>query len=115
MTRITPVVCGSGTLPAAMAGGCAQCGRLLEVIGNAVGRRDTCPDCGADIHSCRMCRHFDPASAKECKEPFAEVPADKDDANFCEFFQLGEGGVAAKASHDALLNAAEALFKKSRG
>jgi hypothetical protein len=52
------------------------------------------------------------AAAKQCKEPFAEVPADKDDANFCEFFQIGEGGLSAQASHDALLAAAESLFRK---
>ena len=92
--------------------GCAQCGVTLQIIGNQVGRRDTCSTCGADLHACRQCRHFDPAVAKECKEPFAEVPDNKEESNFCEFFQIGEGGVAARASHEALLNAAEALFRK---
>ncbi len=92
--------------------GCSQCGRVLAIVGNQVGRRDTCPDCGADLHSCQMCRHFDPAAAKECKEPFAEVPMDKESANFCEFFQIGEGGVGARTHHDAVVSAAEALFKK---
>ena len=50
--------------------------------------------------------------AKECKEPFAEVPSDKDGANFCEFFQIGEGGQFARTSRDTLLSAAEALFRK---
>lgn len=92
--------------------GCAQCGATLPIVGNQVGRRDTCDSCGADLHTCRQCRHFDPAVAKQCKEPFAEVPDDKEDTNFCEFFQIGEGGVAARANHEALLNAAEALFRK---
>jgi predicted RNA-binding Zn-ribbon protein involved in translation (DUF1610 family) len=92
--------------------GCARCGRTLEIVGNQLGRRETCPDCGADLHSCRNCRHFDLAVAKQCKEPFAEVPSNQDDANFCEFFQIGEGGLSAQASHHALLDAAESLFKK---
>ncbi len=92
--------------------GCAWCGSQLDVVGNAVGRRDICPRCGHDLHACRQCRHFDPAVAKSCKEPFAEVPADKDEANFCEFFQLGEGGHTDRSSRDTLLAAAEALFKK---
>jgi predicted RNA-binding Zn-ribbon protein involved in translation (DUF1610 family) len=92
--------------------GCAQCGRKLEVVGNQVGRRDTCPDCGAEIRTCRNCRHFEPNVAKQCKEPFAEVPMDKDAANFCDFFQISEGGVAARASRDAMLDAAESLFRK---
>jgi hypothetical protein len=92
--------------------GCARCGRTLEIVGNQVGRRDTCPGCGGDLHSCRNCRHFDLAAPKQCKEPFAEVPSEKDDANFCEFFQIGEGGLSAQASHNALLDAAESLFRK---
>lgn len=92
--------------------GCAHCGKALEIIGNQVGRRDTCPHCGEELHSCRNCRHFDPTVAKECKEPFADVPGDKDSANFCELFQIGEGGLHAKENKDQLLSAAEALFRK---
>jgi hypothetical protein len=92
--------------------GCAWCGNPLDVVGNAVGRRDTCPHCDHDVHACRQCRHFDPAVAKECKEPFAEVPADKDQANFCEFFQLGEGGLTAEDPLRAAREAADALFRR---
>lgn len=84
----------------------------LDIIGNQVGRRDTCPGCGEELRSCRNCRHFDESVAKLCKEPFAEVPADKDGANFCEFFQVGEGGQAAKDDKARLLSAAESLFRK---
>jgi predicted RNA-binding Zn-ribbon protein involved in translation (DUF1610 family) len=92
--------------------GCAHCKTRLDVVGNQVGRRDTCPHCGEDVRSCRNCRHFAPAVAKECREPFADVPADKDAGNFCEFFQLGEGGLTERASKDERLAAAEALFRK---
>jgi hypothetical protein len=93
--------------------GCANCGAALSVVGNQVGRRDTCFQCGSELHACKHCRHFDLTSAKQCKEPFAEVPSDKEDANFCEFFQLGEGGIAAQSAHTVMLEAAEALFRKS--
>lgn len=92
--------------------GCAQCGEKLPVIGNQVGRRDTCASCGAELHACVMCRHYDPTVAKMCKEPFAEVPMDKSSANFCEFFQIGEGGNSGGAKKADLLSAAEALFRK---
>jgi hypothetical protein len=92
--------------------GCAQCGQTLEVIGNQVGRRDTCPACEAELHACIQCRHFDPQVAKQCKEPFAEVPGDKEGANFCEFFQIGDGGTRGRGEKDAVLAAAEALFRK---
>ena len=78
-----------------------------------VGRRDTCPSCGAELHACIHCRHFDETVAKSCKEPFAEVPEDKESANFCDFFQLGEGQQrAAGPSREQLISAAEALFRK---
>lgn len=84
----------------------------LDIVGNQVGRRETCPGCSEELRSCRNCRHFDEGVAKLCKEPFAEVPSDKDEANFCEFFQFGEGGHTDKADKQALLSAAESLFKK---
>jgi predicted RNA-binding Zn-ribbon protein involved in translation (DUF1610 family) len=93
--------------------GCGACGARLDVIANHVGRRDTCPHCGADLHACQQCRHFDEGVAKECKEPFAEVPDDKVSGNFCDLFQIGEGRTRdGGASKEALLSAAESLFKK---
>jgi hypothetical protein len=59
-----------------------------------------------------MCRHFDPAVARACKEPFAEVPGDKAGANFCELFQIGEGGLGERSRREEQLSAAEALFRK---
>lgn len=93
--------------------GCGRCGAKLDIVGNAVGRRDTCPQCDAELHACIHCRHYDETVAKACKEPFAEVPEDKEEANFCDYFQIAEGtdrGGAVKK--EALLSAAEALFKK---
>jgi hypothetical protein len=92
--------------------GCSKCGYKLAVVGNQVGRRDTCPSCESELHACIHCRHYDPNVAKQCKEPFAEVPSDKEDANFCEFFQIGEGGVGNAGQKAAALDAAEALFRK---
>lgn len=93
--------------------GCGKCGRRLDIVGNQVGRRDVCPHCGSELHACIHCRHHDETVAKECKEPFAEVPGDKEDANFCDFYQIGDGTDRGGAgSKDAMLSAAEALFKK---
>ena len=89
-----------------------MCGAHLDLVAGHVGRRDTCAHCGADLHACIQCRHYDETVAKSCKEPFADVPEDKLTQNFCELFQIGEGGVREGASKDALVDAAEALFKK---
>jgi hypothetical protein len=93
--------------------GCGKCGTKLPIIANQVGRRDVCPSCGAELHACIHCRHYDETVAKECKEPFAEVPGDKESANFCELYQIGDGtDRGGSASKDALFSAAESLFKK---
>lgn len=85
----------------------------MEATFNQTGRRETCPACGAELHACIHCRHYDESVAKECKEPFAEVPEDKEAANFCDFFHLGDGAKRSSGpSKDALLSAAEALFRK---
>jgi hypothetical protein len=92
--------------------GCGTCGGKLEIVGNTVGRRETCPHCDAELHACIHCRHFDDTVAKGCREPFAEVPEDKTDANFCDFFQIGEGARRSTVKKEELLSAAEALFRK---
>jgi hypothetical protein len=91
---------------------CGSCGKTLDIVGNQVGRRETCPGCEAELHACIHCRHFDEGVAKKCKEPFSEVPDDLEGANFCEYFQIGEGGKRGGAPKADLLSAAELLFKK---
>jgi len=93
--------------------GCGKCGAKLDVLYNTVGRRDVCPSCGAELHACIHCRHYDETVAKACKEPFAEVPSDKEEANFCDLYQIGDGADRGGASDKAAaLSAAEALFGK---
>lgn len=92
--------------------GCGKCGKRLDIVANQVGRRDECPHCGAELRACIHCRHYDPSVAKECKEPFAEVPNDKESANFCELYQIGDGAVREGQAKSDLLSAAESLFAK---
>jgi len=86
---------------------------MLEFVAGQVGRQTECPHCGCALRACLHCRHHDENVAKACKEPFAQVPVDKENANFCEYFQLGEGKKRDKApSKEALLSLAESLFRK---
>ncbi len=64
---------------------CAQCGTLLQEITDPVG---ACPKCGFELHSCRQCTHFDPASRFECTQPIPEVVSRKELRNDCTFFLL---------------------------
>ncbi len=77
---------------------CVACGNEL-VLPARVGRRDTCPGCGAELRSCRQCSFYDPSSYNACREPQADRVLDKERANFCDYFQpAARGGVAAVAS-----------------
>jgi predicted RNA-binding Zn-ribbon protein involved in translation (DUF1610 family) len=90
--------------------GCYACGAELRFQG-VVGRRAECPDCGIELHACLACRHHDQSAAHGCREPHADPPADKERANACEFFQLGEGaGRGRQGSPRAARDALAALF-----
>ncbi len=113
-----------------MAATCYGCGAALRIDG-PVGRRTACPECDADLHACVNCRHFDESAAHQCREPHAEHVVEKEAANACDLFQLGDGaarrrggrGEAARARLAALFgeaprqeedprDALEALFRK---
>lgn len=89
---------------------CFQCSNKIQING-LPGRRDECDTCRADLHACRNCKHYDPKSYNECREPQAERVQEKHRANFCDFFEIGsrEGGMSEREKQ---LAAAEALFKK---
>ncbi|MCC6622697.1 MAG: hypothetical protein IT385_15650 [Deltaproteobacteria bacterium] len=96
---------------------CWQCRTILDLVpGRPIGRSETCPECDADLRSCRACAHWDQAQ-RACREPTAEVPPDAERRNFCGAFQLAGPTleVDAPAPVDAAAEARkklEALFKK---
>lgn len=65
---------------------CYACGHRFEPP-SPLTRRDECPSCGRDLHCCRNCRFYDPAVNNQCREPQAEWVADREKANFCDYFQ----------------------------
>ena len=73
---------------------CWQCGTPLN-IPQPVSRRETCPHCQANLHACRGCHFYQPAS-RRCQEPQAEKPGDDEAANFCDFFRPGAGGTTGE-------------------
>lgn len=66
---------------------CWRCGADLAELPAPFGRRAVCPACRAELHVCRMCRHYDTAKAKQCRERAADEVGDKTRANFCDWFQ----------------------------
>ncbi|MBI2822142.1 MAG: hypothetical protein HYX74_07945 [Acidobacteria bacterium] len=65
---------------------CALCGATSPV--NADFSFDAqCSQCGAALHSCKNCVHFDPNSRFECTEPIEKRIPKKDARNECTFFE----------------------------
>ena len=99
---------------------CQSCGTDLSYKpSDVVGRIDTCPKCGVDVHACTQCAHYDPKAYNSCREPQAERVDDRAKSNFCDFFRLKPsrpitaGGAADRQS--AARAKLEGLFKKPGG
>lgn len=93
---------------------CFACSKVLTFI-DRVGFRDSC-DCGADVHACKNCQHFDPKAYNECRETVADRQRDKERANYCEHFvarSLSLATKSAQSTRDQLRAQAEALFAPS--
>lgn len=76
-----------------------------------VGRRDTCPNCYADLRCCLNCCYHDPGRQNECMEPFSEQVRDRSGGNFCGFFRFSEGEHAREADVDSARAKLDDLFK----
>jgi len=76
-----------------------------------IGFRDTCPNCGSDLHVCLNCQFYDPGCHHECKESSAEWVKNKERANTCEYFKASTRHPTSD-SKDATRAALEDLFKK---
>jgi len=95
---------------------CKACGekrRDPEEIGFAT----VCARCGADLHSCAQCSHFDTSARFECTQPIPARIADKKKRNDCTFFAAARSfdltGSRATATPDDARAAFDRLFKKS--
>jgi hypothetical protein len=93
---------------------CWYCGSPIKES-EPLGRSLRCSDCGKDLRSCENCRHLLPSG---CAESQAEKPAEKDRANFCDWFSLNpkfrESTAADKKAIDSAASAKAAfndLFK----
>jgi len=46
----------------------------------------SCPNCNADLHTCRQCTYFDPSARFECRKSIAARIVNKQARNTCEQF-----------------------------
>ncbi len=70
---------------------CFRCGGTIPGDQRIL-RKEECPSCEQDLHCCRQCRFHDTGLNNQCAEPQADPVLDKERANFCDFFQIAEGG-----------------------
>jgi hypothetical protein len=71
---------------------CWRCGTEVEKdLPRPFPRRAECRACGAELHVCRMCLHYDTSVSRSCRETVAEEVAIKDRANFCGWFMPRPG------------------------
>jgi hypothetical protein len=63
-----------------------KCAACAAVVPANVGHDSTCPKCNADLHTCRMCMHFDPSARFECRKPITARIVNKGGRNTCELF-----------------------------
>jgi hypothetical protein len=90
---------------------CAGCGTVLTA---GFDPQDKCLRCGFELHSCKQCAHFDPASRFECTQPIPERIPKKDARNDCPFYATRvtvERETSTSRPFDARA-AFENLFKK---
>lgn len=74
----------------------------------------TCPNCRADLHTCRQCTFFDPSARFECRKPITARIVNKNARNTCELFAprtVVERETSSGAPADARQAFAK-LFKK---
>jgi hypothetical protein len=97
---------------------CTACGeKRLIMLGDVLPPDATCAKCGADLHTCSNCIHFDTSVHWECRKN-AEIPAriaKKRDRNDCALFtpKLAQEFAkdSAKGSPGDARSAFDALFK----
>ncbi len=115
-TREGPRGRGLGA-PTATVFRCRECGRRQELMG-PIGSLASCAGCGADLHACVNCLHFDPSRPKECRKDPPERVANKSKGNECALFaprtvqEFASEGETSSARKDDPRAAFDALFKK---
>jgi hypothetical protein len=91
---------------------CSSCGAKAP---STITFESTCPNCRAELHSCRQCTYFDPSATFQCSKTIPARIVNKNARNTCELFvprtvverQTSSGGAPTDARQ-----AFAKLFKK---
>jgi hypothetical protein len=89
---------------------CFKCRASLDI--EFVGRREECPQCGADARVCLNCDFYEEGRGNSCREPQAEQVKEKDRSNFCGYFRFKETAAEKKSGREDADRLWQELFKK---
>jgi hypothetical protein len=89
---------------------CHACDEAIRL--EPIGPRDVCDRCQAYLHCCKQCDFYEPGAHNDCREPQAEMIADKNAGNFCDWFRAVPSPKRAASSHGARA-ALDRLFRRS--
>ncbi len=64
----------------------SRCFNCSTTLPPGIDFKATCPKCGAALHCCKQCAHFEPSTRFQCLKPIPARIAPKDQANECELF-----------------------------
>jgi hypothetical protein len=90
---------------------CSACGAQVPP---GIRLDSSCPNCRAELHTCRQCTYFDPSAHFECSKPITARIVNKNARNTCELFEprtVIERETSSGAPTDARQAFAK-LFKK---
>jgi hypothetical protein len=64
----------------------ARCFNCATALPADISFTGNCPKCGAELHCCKQCSHFEPSTRFQCLKPIpARIPV-KDKMNACSLF-----------------------------
>jgi hypothetical protein len=94
---------------------CRACGEKHRDL-DAIAPDSPCAKCGAPLHACRQCAHFDTAARFQCTQPIPVRIPSKTAANDCTFYSPARSfdltGTRATGTPDDARSAFDNLFKK---
>ena len=65
----------------------ARCFNCSTPLPSDIDFRGSCPKCGAALHCCKQCAHFEPSTRFQCLKPVPVRVVTKDQANQCDLFK----------------------------
>jgi ribosome-binding protein aMBF1 (putative translation factor) len=93
---------------------CHKCGWEWSLAGQP-GRSESCHKCGADLRVCLNCASYDPRVAHQCRDRRADPLEEKQQGNFCEYFDFARRTFVAKQEKNSREDAAREQLKKLFG